>query len=188
MDIASPNDEVPAQPKRRKRLRMIGIVAGCLVGLLATLGVTFMVVGAITGNHTLGSVSYDQIPPNHGDHSPVWQRCGFYSQPVGDEHAVHSLEHGAVWITFDPALHESGIELIRGFAQNDDLILASPYQGLPAQVVVSAWGRQLLLDTLDSASLEQALLDIREGPDAPEPGGGCDGPNLRLSGGTGNPE
>ena len=188
MDFESPDNEVPAQPKRRSRIRTIGIVAGGLAGLLATLGVTFMVVGATTGDHTLSSVTYGQVPPNQGDHSPVWQRCGFYSQPVGDKHAVHSLEHGVVWIAYDPALPETEVELIRGLARNDDLILASPYQGLSAPVVVSAWGRQLPLDTVDSASLEQALLDIREGPEAPEPGGGCDGPNLGLSGGTGNPE
>ena len=34
-----------------------------------------------------------------GEHNPVWQNCGFYNKPVRDESAVHSLEHGAVWIT-----------------------------------------------------------------------------------------
>jgi hypothetical protein len=188
MDIESLNNEVPDQPKRRSSIRKFGIVAGCLAGLLATLGVTFMVVGATTGNHTLGSVSYDQIPPNHGDHSPVWQRCGFYSQPVGDEHAVHTLEHGVIWIAYDPALPQEQVELIRGLVETDDQILASPYKGLSANVVFSAWGRQLPLDAVETSSLDQALAEIRDGPEAPEPGAGCDGPNLGLSGGTGNPE
>jgi hypothetical protein len=127
------------------------------------------------------------VPPNRGDHSPVWQRCGFYGEPVGDEHAVHSLEHGAVWITYQPSLPQNQIDMLRSVTQGQKDILASPYPGLPAPVV-SAWGRQLRLDTVDPVRLDQALRDIRNGPPAPEPGGGCDGPNLLLSGGTGNPE
>ena len=88
----------------------------------------------------------------------------------------------------NPALPESEIQLIRGLTQSDDLILASPYENLPARVVLSAWGRQLPLDAVDSTSLNRALTEIHDGPEAPEPGGGCDGPNLGLSGGTGNPE
>jgi hypothetical protein len=48
--------------------------------------------------------------------------------------------------------------------------------------------RPASLDAVDDIRLEQALTNIRDGPEAPEPGGGCDGPNLLLTGGTGNPE
>jgi hypothetical protein len=150
--------------------------------------VAFFAQSAVTGDHTMGSVTYAQIPPNSGSHSPVWQRCGFYSEPVGNEHAVHSLEHGAIWIAYQPTLPETQIELLRAQAQSQDDVLVSPYPDLPAPVVVSAWGRQVPLDAVDDTRLEQALRDIRNGPAAPEPGGGCEGPNLWLSGGTGDPE
>jgi hypothetical protein len=155
-----------------------------LVGLVGAL----FGLGAVTGDHTLASISYDQIPPNSGDHSPVWQRCGFYAEPIGNEHAVHSLEHGVVWITYQPDLPGEQVDGLRALAGSDDEVLVSPYPGLPSPVIVSAWDRQVQLESAESALLAQAVHDIRDGLDAPEPGGGCDGPNLWLSGGTGNPE
>ena len=50
-------------------------------------------------DHVVGKVTYAQMPPVGGKHSAVWQNCGIYSAPVANENAVHSMEHGAVWIT-----------------------------------------------------------------------------------------
>ena len=55
-------------------------------------------------DHTTEPVEYPQNPPVGGDHNPVWQNCGYYDEPVRNENAVHSLEHGAVWITYQPDL------------------------------------------------------------------------------------
>ncbi len=52
--------------------------------------------------HVPGDVDYDQAPPAGGDHDPAWLECGVYDAPVRDENAVHSLEHGTVWVTHDP--------------------------------------------------------------------------------------
>jgi hypothetical protein len=60
--------------------------------------------------HTDGDVDYAQTPPVGGEHNPVWQNCGFYQEPVRDETAVHSLEHGAVWITYSPDIPQDEIE------------------------------------------------------------------------------
>jgi hypothetical protein len=168
--------------------RKIKLAAVCLAAGVLVLGTAFVGLGATTGVHTMGSVSYDQIPPNSGDHSPVWQRCGFYAEPIGNEHAVHSLEHGVVWITYQPNLPQEQVDELRALARSDDEVLVSPYPGLPSPVVVSAWERQVNLESVDPAHLAQGVRDIRDGLDAPEPGGGCEGPNLWLSGGTGNPE
>ena len=51
------------------------------------------------GQHTEGEVDYEQSPPAGGEHNPVWQNCGYYAEPVRDENAVRSLEHGAVWLS-----------------------------------------------------------------------------------------
>ena len=56
----------------------------------------------LSRNHTKEPVDYPQTPPVGGPHNPIWQNCGFYSKPVRNEHAVHSMEHGAVWITYSP--------------------------------------------------------------------------------------
>src|SRR5690606_16203784 len=48
-------------------------------------------------NHVEARVEYQQSPPAGGDHNQTWLNCGIYDAPVPNHHAVHSLEHGAIW-------------------------------------------------------------------------------------------
>jgi Protein of unknown function (DUF3105) len=126
--------------------------------------------------HTEGPVSYQPIPPVGGDHAPVWQNCGFYDAPIRNENAVHSLEHGVVWITYRPdLLSPDQIEALRGLASNHSHVLVSPYTGLPAPVVASAWGRQLMLEGAYDPRLEQFVSAFERGMQSPEPNGPCTG-------------
>jgi Protein of unknown function (DUF3105) len=131
-------------------------------------------------NHVEGSVAYSQTPPVGGDHSPQWQNCGFYSGRIRNENAVHSLEHGAVWITYKPDLQQDQVHLIRQLAAGQTYVLASQYPDLPAAVVVSAWERQLKLDSAEDPRLNQFIRYYKQGPTAPETGAPC-------SGGVGSP-
>ncbi|MEA2512074.1 MAG: hypothetical protein QOJ59_1561 [Thermomicrobiales bacterium] len=116
--------------------------------------------------HVQGPVEYPQTPPVGGPHNPVWQDCGFYDQPVGNEHAVHSLEHGVVWITYRLDLPADQVALLRELAAQDDHILVSPYPGLPAPIVASAWGKQLWLERADDPRLGQFIdAFIGKGPE-----------------------
>ena len=125
-------------------------------------------------SHVTRPVSYPQSPPVGGDHAPTVQNCGFYTSPVANENAVHSLEHGAVWITYSPDLTDNQIRSLRRFATTDH-VLVSPYPNLPAPIVASAWGRQLRLNVSDDPRLSQFLDAFRLGPQAPESGGPCSG-------------
>jgi hypothetical protein len=134
----------------------------------------------LSRKHTEAPVNYPQNPPVGGDHSPVWQNCGFYSKPVRNENAVHSMEHGAVWITYRPALPQDQVEKIKSLAQKT-YVLASAYPDLPSPVVASAWGKQLKPDSANDPRLEQFVSTYRQGPQTPEPGAPC-------TGGVGSPE
>ena len=124
-------------------------------------------------NHVEGIVSYPQTPPVGGDHNPVWQNCGFYSSPVRNENAVHSMEHGAVWITYQPDLPSDQVNVLRNLAHDNTYVLVSPFPDSPAPVVASAWGKQLQLDSANDPRLEQFVSAFREGPQAPERGAPC---------------
>jgi hypothetical protein len=129
--------------------------------------------------HNSGTIDYEQIPPVGGEHNPLWQNAGFYEQQVLEEQAVHTLEHGAVWITYRADLPEDQKEELRRIVESQDCLLASPYPSLPSPVVASAWGKQLRLKSVDDPKLQEFILAYRKGPQTPEPGAPCTGGAVR---------
>ena len=167
---------------------IIGLIAAAFLAGFATLvivdarqkavstpppGVQTYDVGP-AGQHTEGNVDYEQTPPAGGPHNPVWQNCGFYEKPVRDENAVHSLEHGAVWIAYEPNLPQDEVERLRDLTEQS-YVLVSPYPGLDSPIVATAWGKQLKLESPEDPDLERFVRAYRQGPQTPEPGAVCTG-------------
>ncbi len=126
----------------------------------------------LSRTHVTGRVDYAPIPPVGGDHARGLQTCGAYDEPISNELGVHSMEHGAVWLTYRPDLPASEVDQLRRLSRQP-YVLVTPYQRLPAPVVASAWGRQLRLDSAADERLEQFVSLFRNGPQAPEPGAVC---------------
>ncbi|KGN30310.1 hypothetical protein N802_09425 [Knoellia sinensis KCTC 19936] len=124
------------------------------------------------GTHTQEPVTYKENPPVGGEHNPVWLNCGVYDSPVPKENAVHSLEHGAVWVTYQPDLPEADVEKLKDVLP-DTYVVLSPYEGLPTPVVASTWGHQIQLTGADDPRLEEFVDEYIQGPDTPEPGALC---------------
>jgi hypothetical protein len=120
------------------------------------------------------NVEYARKPPTNGDHAPLWQNCGFYEKPVRDENAVHSLDHGAVWITYREELPEDQLDTLRQLAR-ERYVLVSPYPGQPAPVIATAWRNQLRLDSADDPRLRRFVDQFRVTETAPLSGNGCTG-------------
>lgn len=126
--------------------------------------------------HTEDDLAYHPAPPVGGDHFPVPGTCGFYeTDPPPDELVVHDLEHGAVWIAYDPGLGGDQLTALRDLVATQAKVTATPYDGLGSPLVVSAWARQLALDSVDDPRLQQFIDTYRNGPEAPEPGEACQG-------------
>ena len=121
--------------------------------------------------HTPDSVAYAQNPPAGGSHDSQWLTCAVYDEPVRSENAVHALEHGAIWITYQPDLDATAIERLEAYGRRSEVIV-SPYPGLDSPIVLSAWGRQLRLDSVDDAVIDQFYRAFRDRT-APEPGASC---------------
>ncbi len=134
----------------------------------------------LAGQHSESAQIYPQNPPAGGVHSAAWLNCGIYDQPVKNENAVHSLEHGAVWITYRPDLPQSAVDQLRSLARGHSHVLLSPYPDLPKPVVASAWGLQLPVDDAADPRLSVFVSRYEQGPQTPEPGAVC-------SGGVGTP-
>ncbi len=126
-------------------------------------------------NHSEAPQQYPQTPPVGGVHSSVWQNCGIYDQPVRNENAVHSLEHGTVWLAYRPDLPASAVETLRNLAHGHDHVLLAPYPNLPHAVVATAWGLQLPVEDASDPRLSLFITRYEQGPQTPEPGATCSG-------------
>nr|WP_155842293.1 DUF3105 domain-containing protein [Agromyces luteolus] len=125
--------------------------------------------------HVEGVVDYEQTPPAGGQHNPAWLNCGVYEEPVPNENAVHSLEHGAIWVTYDAdALSDDDISTLRSKLPSTYVIL-SPFEGLPSPVVLSGWNSQLQVDGVDDPRIEDFLEEYWQSQNVPEPGAPCTG-------------
>ena len=113
------------------------------------------------------------LPPAGGEHSGIWQNCGIYTAPVGTENVMHSLEHGAVWITYQPDLPEEDVAYLQDLVRGESSIVLSPYPGLKSPVVATAWEVQLELDSVDDGRLNDFVNRYQKGPTAPERLGTC---------------
>ncbi|MFD1715394.1 DUF3105 domain-containing protein [Amnibacterium flavum] len=188
-----------ARKARNKRIGIISAIVGgvVVVGLIVTSIVLIpgsakyeagssgsTVAGVETfeneATHVSTPVDYPQTPPAGGPHNPVWLNCGVYSEPVPNENAVHALEHGAVWLTYDPdAVSDDDIAELRSLMPSTYAVL-SPFPDMDTAVAVSAWDAQLKLDSVDSDAISAFFEEYWQSEDAPEPGapctGGVDGP------------
>lgn len=134
----------------------------------------------LSGDHVDGVVNYEQTPPVGGPHNAIWQNCGVYTEPIANENAVHALEHGAVWITYQPDLPADQVAALQQFTRQSGYRLLSPFPNLPSPVVASAWGYQVKLDSADDPRLQRFVQRYEQNPLGPEPGASC-------SGGVGQP-
>ncbi len=181
--------------------RRLGLVAFAAVVVVAVVGLAAAAVAFAAGttttgtgslpagtqvytendhSHVSGTVTYDHVPPAGGPHNPVQLNCGIYTVPVPNENAVHSLEHGAVWITYQPNLPPDQLATLQQivsthYVGTERYLLLSPYAGIPAPIVASAWGYQLSVNSPSDPRLVQFITQFAGGGQGGEKGGPCTG-------------
>ncbi|WP_156758762.1 DUF3105 domain-containing protein [Actinokineospora pegani] len=123
-------------------------------------------------------VAYDQSPPFGGPHDAVWADCTgvVYPSAVRTENMVHTLEHGAVWIAYNPDQVNGGaLDTLQGKVDNVPYMAMSPYPGLDKPISLQSWGHQLKLDDANDPRIDQFIKSLRANTyQHPEPGGSCD--------------
>lgn len=173
------------EQERKRRNLLIGGGAGLIIVVLAGLIIFRLVASNIEGVLSFGSqdrghdtdvvIENTNLPPVGGIHDPAWQNCGIYDQPVLTKNAIHSMEHGAVWITYRPDLDSAAVDQLKDAVGDQGYVLMTPYPGLANDIVLTAWGVQLEVDSPDDERIEQFISVYRNGPQTPEPGAACTG-------------
>ncbi|GAB4151122.1 MAG: hypothetical protein Fur0021_14760 [Candidatus Promineifilaceae bacterium] len=176
------------QRQKKNRLLRVWLPVGLLAIALTAFAIYQFTRPDFEGVIDLGTqqrghdvdVSYvgEPLPPAGGVHHPTWQNCGIYDQPVNTSNAIHALEHGAVWLAYHPDLPAAQVTALQDLVAGKGYVLMSPYPGLNGQVVMTAWGKRLVLDTVAEDRIDDFINRYRGG--GPEPGASC-------SGGVGTP-
>ncbi len=109
-------------------------------------------------------VAYDQSPPFGGPHDSIWATCTgtVYEQAVRTENMVHSLEHGAVWIAYNPDLvDDAARDTLAAKVDGRTYMMMSPYPGLDTPISLQSWGHQLKVDNADDKRIDHFIESLR---------------------------
>jgi hypothetical protein len=136
----------------------------------------------LTRDHQSGQLPYEVVPPVGGNHNGAWQNCqgDVYDAPIASEHAVHSLEHGAVWLTYNPDLLPADqVESLERMVEGTEKLFMSPFPELDTAVSLQAWGYQLKVDGARDPRINEFIRALRVNAS-------IEGPNARCDGGVTN--
>ncbi len=127
-------------------------------------------------------VAYDQSPPFGGAHDAVWAACSgvVYTKPVRNENMVHTLEHGSVWIAYNPdQVTGEALANLAKKVKGEPYMVMSPYPNLDKAVSLQSWGHRLKLDDPADPRVDQFIVALRTNEyQYPEPGAMCDSPTF----------
>jgi hypothetical protein len=134
-------------------------------------------------DHTEGHVKYDVTPPIGGLHNGFWADCTgtVYSKAIANENAVHMLEHGAIWITYN-AGQVKGAQLtkLKSYVSGINQLALSPYPGLKTPISLQAWGYQLKVDSASDPRIAQFISALKNNQKTtPEYGASCSNPGFK---------
>ncbi len=133
--------------------------------------------------HVTTPVDYKETPPVGGPHDGEWADCTgtVYPVDIRHENAVHSLEHGAVWITYNPdQVSKADVATLAKLVDGESGRMLSPYKGLDSPISLQAWNTQLKVDKADDKRIKQ-FADLMTYKANLEPGASCENPTFVTS-------
>ncbi|MBZ9639906.1 DUF3105 domain-containing protein [Streptomyces sp. PSKA30] len=133
--------------------------------------------GDLARNHVTKTVSYPVEPPVGGDHHQVWMNCNgdVYTEEIPNVNAVHSLEHGAVWVTYTSKASKDDVDALAAKVKKTPYTLMSPDEKQKDPIMLTAWGHQRTVTGADDPNVDKFLAKYVQGEQTPEPGAACAG-------------
>lgn len=137
---------------------------------------TSVPVSDLGASHVDPPVSFDQSPSIGGDHYPFWQNCGFYNVELIEGAATHTMEHGAVWITYNEStISSDDLATLEDLTKDNGKLLISPYPH-DEPLVLSAWGvQQRGILSIDEPAFNEFIDTWIDNPELAEAGVRCTG-------------
>jgi hypothetical protein len=129
-------------------------------------------------HHATGPIDYSAYsnPPSYGPHhsriglgndpgAPI-QPTGVYTTELDDADVVHNLEHGHVWLTYDPEqVSEDDVDKLRAlvetFGGRGQGIILSPRSANDDPIAVVSWAHLQTFNSLDLVSISNFIITNR---------------------------
>jgi hypothetical protein len=133
--------------------------------------------GTLSRNHVKTDVEYSVEPPVGGDHHQAWMNCNgdVYTEELNNVNAVHSLEHGAVWVTYNSKADKADVDKLAEKVKKTPYTLMSPNEKQKDPIMLTAWGHQRTVTGADDANVDKFLQTYVQGEQTPEKGAACTG-------------
>ena len=123
-------------------------------------------------------VAYTHSPPFGGAHDGFWAACNgvVYPAAVRSENLVHSLEHGAVWIAYNPdQVSGDALGTLEAKVDGERYMVMSPYPNLDSPVSLQSWGHQLKVTDVNDPRIDEFISSLKQNRYThPEVGASCD--------------
>ncbi|MFF7734993.1 DUF3105 domain-containing protein [Streptomyces sp. NPDC007984] len=131
--------------------------------------------GKLSRNHVDKAVKYASEPPVGGDHNQVWMNCDgdVYTEQLNNTNAVHSLEHGAVWVTYNADAKKADVDALAAKVKKTPYTLMSPMDDQKDPIMLSAWGHQRTVTGAKDPNVDKFFEKFVQGEQTPEPGAAC---------------
>ncbi|MEU0069221.1 DUF3105 domain-containing protein [Streptomyces sp. NPDC006332] len=133
--------------------------------------------GTLGRTHVTKTVKYPTEPPVGGDHNQVWMNCNgdVYTKDLNNMNAVHSLEHGAVWVTYTSKASKADVDALAAKVKKTPYTLMSPDDQQKDPIMLTAWGHQRTVTSADDPNVDKFFEKFVQGEQTPEPGAACTG-------------
>ncbi|MGP4051085.1 DUF3105 domain-containing protein [Streptomyces sp. 2A115] len=129
----------------------------------------------LSQTHVTKDVKYPMEPPVGGDHNQAWMNCNgdVYTEAINNVNAVHSLEHGAVWVTYNSKASDADVKALADKVKKTPYTLMSPVEDQKDPIMLSAWGKQRTVTSAGDPNVDKFFSEFVQGKQTPEPGAAC---------------
>lgn len=111
---------------------------------------------------------YNSNPPTSGSHYAQPTDWGVYQDELKDENVIHSLEHGGIWISYQPSIDEETKEKLEAIGKKySGSVVVSPRNANDAPIALASWGQLEKLTTFDETRIVEFIK--RNKNKSPEP-------------------
>jgi hypothetical protein len=102
---------------------------------------------------------YNSNPPTSGWHYEQPAPWGVHTEALPDEAAVHNLEHGGIWISYNPdKVDKKTIEQLTNLTKSyKSKVILTPRKANETKIALASWTKLETLDSFDEAKIKDFI-------------------------------